>query len=101
MQRKAFCVHLAALAPGRRQAHVACSVRRRRSFRRLPSFAREIHYYASRLEATPPNAWGFSLALQRMLGAALAYDLMLEINASNLTDHSNWTSNRALYLGAA
>ncbi len=61
------------------------------------------YYYASRLEATLPNTYGFTLAPQQMLGATLAYsfndNLKIEINAANLTNQSNWTSNGALYHG--
>jgi iron complex outermembrane receptor protein len=61
------------------------------------------YYYASRLEATLPNTYGFTLAPQQMLGATFAYNLSdklrLEINAANLTNQSNWTSNGALYHG--
>ncbi|MBG0794065.1 TonB-dependent receptor [Methylocystis sp. H62] len=61
------------------------------------------YYYASRLEATLPNTYGFTLAPQQMLGASLAYsfndNLKLELNAANLTNQSNWTSNGALYHG--
>ncbi|MGJ0424669.1 TonB-dependent receptor [Methylocystis sp.] len=61
------------------------------------------YYYASRLEATLPNTYGFTLAPQQMLGATFAYNLTdklrLEINAANLTNQSNWTSNGALYHG--
>jgi iron complex outermembrane receptor protein len=61
------------------------------------------YYYASRLEATLPNTYGFTLAPQQMLGATLTYsfndNLKLEINAANLTNQSNWTSNGALYHG--
>ncbi|CCJ07910.1 TonB-dependent siderophore receptor [Methylocystis sp. SC2] len=61
------------------------------------------YYYASRLEATLPNTYGFTLAPQQMLGASLGYalndNLKLEINAANLTNQSNWTSNGALYHG--
>ncbi|PPD08812.1 MAG: TonB-dependent receptor [Methylocystis sp.] len=61
------------------------------------------YYYASRLEATLPNTYGFTLAPQQMLGTTLAYsfndNLKLELNAANLTNQSNWTSNGALYHG--
>jgi iron complex outermembrane receptor protein len=61
------------------------------------------YYYASRLEATLPNTYGFTLAPQQMLGASLAYsfndNLRFELNAANLTNQSNWTSNGALYHG--
>ncbi|MFO1125918.1 MAG: TonB-dependent receptor [Methylocystis sp.] len=61
------------------------------------------YYYASRLEATLPNTYGFTLAPQQMLGVSLAYNftdnLKLELNAANLTNQSNWTSNGALYHG--
>jgi iron complex outermembrane receptor protein len=61
------------------------------------------YYYASRLEATLPNTYGFTLAPQQMLGASLAYsfndNLKFELNAANLTNQSNWTSNGALYHG--
>jgi iron complex outermembrane receptor protein len=61
------------------------------------------YYYASRVEATLPNAYGFVLAPQQMLGASLAYsftdNLKLEINAINLTNRPNFTSNGALYHG--
>ncbi len=61
------------------------------------------YYYASRVEATLPNTYGFTLAPQQMLGAALAYsfndNLKLEINAANLTNQTNFTSNGALYHG--
>ncbi|NUJ80410.1 TonB-dependent receptor [Methylocystis sp. FS] len=61
------------------------------------------YYYASRLEATLPNTYGFTLAPQQMLGATLGYalndNLKLEINAANFTNRPNWTSNGALYHG--
>lgn len=61
------------------------------------------YYYASRLEATLPNTYGFTLSPQQMLGATLGYNvtdnLKLELNAANLTNQSNWTSNGALYHG--
>jgi len=61
------------------------------------------YYYASRLEATLPNTYGFTLAPQQMLGASLGYNftdnLKFELNAANLTNQSNWTSNGALYHG--
>jgi len=61
------------------------------------------YYYASRLEATLPNTYGFTLAPQQMLGATLAYSfsdsLKLELNAANLTNRPNWTSNGALFHG--
>jgi iron complex outermembrane receptor protein len=61
------------------------------------------YYYASRLEATLPNTYGFTLAPQQMLGATLAYNindnLKFELVAANLTNQSNWTSNGALYHG--
>ncbi len=61
------------------------------------------YYYASRLEATLPNTYGFTLAPQQMLGASLGYalndNLKLEINAANFTNQPNWTSNGALYHG--
>jgi iron complex outermembrane receptor protein len=61
------------------------------------------YYYASRLEATLPNTYGLTLSPQQMLGASLAYsfndNLKLELNAANLTNQSNWTSNGALYRG--
>ena len=59
--------------------------------------------YASRAQATLPNTYGFMLAPQQMLGASLAYSfndkLKLEINATNLTNRPNFTSNGALYHG--
>jgi iron complex outermembrane receptor protein len=61
------------------------------------------YFYASRLEATLPNTYGFTLAPQQMFGASLAYNftdnLKLEINATNLTNRPNWTSDGALYHG--
>lgn len=61
------------------------------------------YYYASRAEATLPNTPGFTLPPQQMLGASLGYsfndNLKVEINAANLTDQQNWTSNGALYHG--
>lgn len=61
------------------------------------------YYYASRAEATLPNIPGFTLPPQQMLGASLGYsfndNLKVEINAANLTDQQNWTSNGALYHG--
>ncbi|WP_018407632.1 TonB-dependent siderophore receptor [Methylocystis rosea] len=61
------------------------------------------YYYASRLEATLPNTYGFTLAPQQMLGATLAYsfndNLKIELNAANLTNRPNWTSNGALFHG--
>ncbi|MFZ3181202.1 MAG: TonB-dependent receptor [Methylocystis silviterrae] len=61
------------------------------------------YFYASRLEATLPNTYGFTLAPQQMLGASLAYNftdnLKLEINATNLTNRPNWTSDGAMFYG--
>jgi iron complex outermembrane receptor protein len=61
------------------------------------------YHYASRAEATLPNTYGFTLPPQQMLGAALAYSFddrtKLEINATNLTNRSNWTSNGAMFYG--
>ncbi|PPD09173.1 MAG: TonB-dependent receptor, partial [Methylocystis sp.] len=61
------------------------------------------YYYTSRLEATLPNTYGFTLAPQQMLGASLAYNftgnLKLEINATNLTNRPNWTSDGAMFYG--
>ncbi|MCX7898548.1 MAG: TonB-dependent receptor [Methylocystis sp.] len=61
------------------------------------------YYYASQTEATLPNTPGFTLPPQQMLGVSLSYsfkdNLKLEINATNLTDRPNWTSNGALYRG--
>ncbi len=61
------------------------------------------YYYASRAQATLPNTFGFVLPPQQMLGASLAYkisdQLKLEVNATNLTNQSNWTSNGALSHG--
>lgn len=61
------------------------------------------YYYASRAEATLPNTYGFTLPRQQMLGASLAYSLndktKLEINANNLTNSANWTSNGAMFYG--
>ncbi|WP_363345920.1 TonB-dependent receptor domain-containing protein [Methylocystis echinoides] len=61
------------------------------------------YYYASRAEATLPNTPGFTLPPQQMLGASLGYKLSdnfkFEVNAANLTNQQNWTSNGALYHG--
>ncbi|MGJ0454618.1 MAG: TonB-dependent siderophore receptor [Methylocystis sp.] len=61
------------------------------------------YYYASRVQATLPNTYGFVLAPQQMLGASLAYSLSdrlkLEVNATNLTNRPNFTSNGALFHG--
>jgi iron complex outermembrane receptor protein len=61
------------------------------------------YYYASRAEATLPNTYGFVLAPQQMLGASLGYRfndrVKLEVNATNLTNSANYTSNGALYHG--
>lgn len=61
------------------------------------------YYYASRLQATLPNTYGFTLAPQQMLGISLAYavndNLKIEGNATNLTGQPNWTSNGALFHG--
>lgn len=61
------------------------------------------YYYASRTQATLPNTYGFTLPPQQMLGASVSYNfnenVKLEINATNLTDQQNWTSNGALYRG--
>lgn len=59
--------------------------------------------YVSRTQATLPNTYGFTLPPQQMLGASISYsfsdNVKLEINATNLTNQSNWTSNGALYRG--
>lgn len=61
------------------------------------------YYYASRAETTLPNTSGFVLPPQQMLGASVTYnfnnDLKIEINATNLTNRSNWTSNGAMFYG--
>ncbi|WP_246728941.1 TonB-dependent siderophore receptor [Methylosinus sp. RM1] len=61
------------------------------------------YYYASRAQATLPNAYGFTVASQRMLGASLSCrvndKMKLEVNASNLMDRANFTSNGALFRG--
>ena len=61
------------------------------------------YFYASRAQATLPNTYGFVLAPQQMLGASLSYSvndkLKLEINATNLTNRPNFTSNGALFHG--
>jgi len=61
------------------------------------------YYYASRAEATLPNTYGFTLPPQQMLGASLGYNfnenLKVELNATNLTNRPNWTSNGALFHG--
>jgi iron complex outermembrane receptor protein len=61
------------------------------------------YYYASRAQATLPNTYGFVLAPQQMLGASLGYRfndrVKLEVNATNLTNSANYTSNGALYHG--
>jgi iron complex outermembrane receptor protein len=61
------------------------------------------YYYASRAEATLPNTPGFTLPPQQMFGGSLGYtindNLKLDINAANLTNQRNWTSNGALYHG--
>lgn len=61
------------------------------------------YYCASLAQATLPNTRGFTLPPQHMLGASLTYsfndNLKLEINATNLTNRPNWTSNGALLHG--
>ncbi|MBG0811035.1 TonB-dependent receptor [Methylosinus sp. H3A] len=61
------------------------------------------YYYASAAEATLPNAYGFTLAPQQMLGASLGYRFdehwKLDVSASNLTDRPNFTSSGALFRG--
>jgi iron complex outermembrane receptor protein len=61
------------------------------------------YYYTSPAEATLPNTYGFVLPPQQMLGVSLAYSFSenckLEINATNLTNRPNWTSNGALFHG--
>lgn len=59
------------------------------------------YFYASRTEATLPNTYGFTLVPQQMLGDSLAYNftdnLKLEINATNLTNRPNWTSDGSMF----
>jgi iron complex outermembrane recepter protein len=61
------------------------------------------YYFASRVQATLPNTDGFTLPRQQMLGVSLPYSFndktKLEINASNLTNSANWTSNGAMFYG--
>lgn len=61
------------------------------------------YYYASRAQVTLPNTYGLTLPPQQMLGASLAYNFddktKLEINANNLTNSANWTSNGAMFYG--
>jgi iron complex outermembrane recepter protein len=59
--------------------------------------------FASRAQATLPNAYGFTLASQRMLGVTLGYrfneNIKIDFAATNLANRQNWTSNGALFHG--
>jgi iron complex outermembrane receptor protein len=60
-------------------------------------------YYASRTQTTLPNTYGFTLPPIENISLSASYELndhlKLQLNAGNLLNRPNWTSNGALFLG--